>query len=207
MLAGEPCDTDLGQVRKTGQELLTRAPRQHLADPCGTSERDLGLVSGQSVTWRVAELCMGKGRHQRAAVTRCCGSIAWSRRARSCAGIVAGGQQVDLPQQCLGCRCRRSPHRGAVRRPSPSRHGTRIPRRATPPRPDVFIRLLTSESGIPADPLTIVLRWGFAQCWGWRSNRYGELPGDRCWVPAAAWAVLSGRATAIAKTGDGPNTA
>jgi hypothetical protein len=33
------------------------------------------------------------------------------------------------------------------------------PRPAT--RPDVSISLLTSESGIPADPLTIVLRWDF----------------------------------------------
>jgi hypothetical protein len=42
-------------------------------------------------------------------------------------------------------------------------------------RPDVSISLLTSESGIPADPLTIVLRWDFGTRRGWRSNRYPKL--------------------------------
>lgn len=37
------------------------------------------------------------------------------------------------------------------------------------------VRLWPSESGIPADPLTAGLRWGFAQCWGWCSNRYPRL--------------------------------
>ena len=91
---------------------------------------------------------------------RCCGSIAWSRRARSCAGIVAGGQQVDLPngvsdvvaedhltvEQCADCRNQDTEQEES---------------RRTQPRPDVFISLLTSESGIAADPLTWAVRSGF----------------------------------------------
>jgi hypothetical protein len=39
-------------------------------------------------------------------------------------------------------------------------------------RPDVSTGLWASESGIPADPLTLGLCSGFVGWKGWRSNRY-----------------------------------
>lgn len=44
-------------------------------------------------------------------------------------------------------------------------------------RPDVSTCLWASESGMPADPLTLGLCSGFVGWRGWRSNRYpGVIP-------------------------------
>lgn len=60
----------------------------------------------------------------------------------------AGKRHLTV-EQCVDRRNQDTGHEGSQR---------------TRPRPDVFISLLTSEPGIAADPLTIVLRWGFAEC-------------------------------------------
>jgi hypothetical protein len=54
-------------------------------------------------------------------------------------------------------------------------NGKEYPPPTIHPWPDVMTRLWSSESGRPADPLTIGQSSGLTDCRGWRSNRYPRL--------------------------------